>query len=394
MFLEGKIIGRMYGDAARDFHAIQGLGELQDCVSVLWLLCRENQRSNQIQFPSQLEGQLKNNPELSKLVVDLTGVNPDDTYSCKCTHTRICGRKFWIIERFLFSVQLCHTWKVRSTELKSYSVTKLHANWFPISFDSWFSGQNFLRYLEDLFGGPTVFEPFFRYYIEKYKNKSVDSDDVKATLYEYFNGKADDKLAEVDWDLWLYGEGGVPIVPKYDTSQKDAVHQQADIWCNNTLEDIKKHPNLNPAGLQVWQLIEILCVLVQQPVNVSITEEWIQLLEQTYGFVDSKNCEILHGLCRLYIKGRLMNRLDKVLAFANSNFRIRYIRPIYRALNGWPEARPKAIANFQSVKNQMMRCVRTNIYKDLELEPEDWTTTKHHNYASPVFVNTNTNYNT
>lgn len=32
MFLEGKIAGRMFGNAARDFHAIQGLSELQDCV--------------------------------------------------------------------------------------------------------------------------------------------------------------------------------------------------------------------------------------------------------------------------------------------------------------------------------------------------------------------------
>lgn len=33
MFLEGKILGRMFGPDARDFHAIQGLGELQGCVS-------------------------------------------------------------------------------------------------------------------------------------------------------------------------------------------------------------------------------------------------------------------------------------------------------------------------------------------------------------------------
>lgn len=32
MFLEGKIAGRMFGKEARDFHAIQGLSELQDCV--------------------------------------------------------------------------------------------------------------------------------------------------------------------------------------------------------------------------------------------------------------------------------------------------------------------------------------------------------------------------
>lgn len=33
MFLEGKIVGRMFGSAVRDFHAIQFLSDLQDCVS-------------------------------------------------------------------------------------------------------------------------------------------------------------------------------------------------------------------------------------------------------------------------------------------------------------------------------------------------------------------------
>lgn len=33
MFVEGKICGRMFGDAARDFHALQGITELKDNVS-------------------------------------------------------------------------------------------------------------------------------------------------------------------------------------------------------------------------------------------------------------------------------------------------------------------------------------------------------------------------
>lgn len=39
MFLEGKIAGRMFGKEARDFHALQGLSELQDCV------CKNNENS-------------------------------------------------------------------------------------------------------------------------------------------------------------------------------------------------------------------------------------------------------------------------------------------------------------------------------------------------------------
>lgn len=36
MFLEGKIAGRMFGPAARDFHGISGLNELKDCVSYFY----------------------------------------------------------------------------------------------------------------------------------------------------------------------------------------------------------------------------------------------------------------------------------------------------------------------------------------------------------------------
>lgn len=268
----------------------------------------------------QIDDQFKNKPELTKMVADMTGLNPNDVYSM-----------------------------------------------LP-----YVKGQNFLRYLEDLLGGPSVFEPFLRYYIEKFKYKSIDSDDVKACLYEYFGGKADDKLAEVDWNAWFYGEGGLPIVPNYDTSLSDAVYQLVDIWSNNTIENIKNHPNIKPPGLQTSQLIKFLLLLVQQPVNVPIpiTEEWIQLLEETYGFVGTRNCEILLGLCRLYIKGRLINRLDQILEFVNSRFVIRYIRPIYRALNEWPEAKPKAVANFLNVKHLMWRCVVPVICQDLELEPE------------------------
>lgn len=37
-FVEGKIVGRLDGDLARDFHAIQGLQDLKDCVREIWTL--------------------------------------------------------------------------------------------------------------------------------------------------------------------------------------------------------------------------------------------------------------------------------------------------------------------------------------------------------------------
>lgn len=258
---------------------------------------------------------MKDSPELQKLVVDLTGLNPDETYS-----------------------------------LVPY-----------------IKGQNFLRYLEDLFGGPSVFEPFFRFYLEKYKFKSVVTDDFKSTLYEFFNGKADDQLSEIDWDLWLYSIGPLKIIPKYDTSFLDAVHKQVNIWNNNSIEKIKNHPDID-ANLHVWQLIEILSELVHKPNNIEITEEWIYLLEKTYGFVGTRNSAYLFKLARLYVKGRLFDRLNHVFNFLNSNFRMKYIRPIYRDLAKWPEAKPLAIENFHKVKDQMMKFCAQCVAKDLDIE--------------------------
>lgn len=265
----------------------------------------------------QLNGQLANNPELTKLVVDLTDVDPDDTYS-------------------------------------------------PVPY---IKGQTFLRYLEDLFGGPSVFEPFLRYYLDKFKYQSITTDDFKSTLYEYFSEKADDKLNKIDWDLWLFGEGMPPIIPDYDQTYAIEVDKQVEIWKNNTVDKIKDNPKLNQ-NLSVLQKIVFLNHLVQDNLNVEITEPWIDLLEKTYDFKGTRNAEFLGQLSRLYIKGRLFNRLNKIFAFANSNFRLKYVRPIYRDLNKWPEARPLAVQNFNKVKSEMMKTCVMNVAKDLELEVE------------------------
>lgn len=79
----------------------------------------------------------------------------------------------------------------------------------------YFKGSTFLRYLEDLLGGPEVFECFLRSYLKKYSYKSVVTDDFRNTLLEYFEKtEYANKLPEIDWNLWLNGEGMPPIIPK------------------------------------------------------------------------------------------------------------------------------------------------------------------------------------
>lgn len=140
VFVEQKIAGRLHGKEYRDFHALHGLSELKDTV----------------------KNQLKDEPELTKLIVDLSNVCPDDAFSTV----------------------------------------------------PYMKGSTFLRYLEDLFGGPEIFEPFLRAYLEKFKYQSILTKDLQQFMFRYFEEKIPDKLEEVDWDKWLHSEGMPIVIPK------------------------------------------------------------------------------------------------------------------------------------------------------------------------------------
>jgi len=50
-------------------------------------------------------------------------------------------------------------------------------------------GHTFLFYLEQLLGGPEVFEPFLKSYLNTFKYKSIQTDTWKDYLYKYFSDK-------------------------------------------------------------------------------------------------------------------------------------------------------------------------------------------------------------
>lgn len=264
----------------------------------------------------QLQSQLVDTPELTKLVVDLSNTSPDDAFS---------------------------------------SVPYI-------------KGSTFLKYLENLLGGPTIFEPFLKFYLDKYKYKSIVTDDFRSTLYDYFRDKYDNELAQVDWDLWLYGEGMPPVIPPYNTTLADVAHEHAKLWQENRLADIRSSPILGAAGnLDSNQKIEMLSSLVNGATIADLSNDWLALLESTYALNKTKNSEIRFRFMRLCIRARVADRMPDILAFANSNFRMKFVRPIYRDLGKWPEQKAAAIANYEKVKDQMMTVCAKQVANDLGL---------------------------
>jgi len=90
--------------------------------------------------------------EFTKLIPDLTGVDPDDSFS-------------------------------------------------TVPYEK---GFNFLYYLESVIGGPEKMAPFIKAYVKKFSSHPLTSDDFRMFFMEYFS---DVDLSVVDWEKWFLGPG-------------------------------------------------------------------------------------------------------------------------------------------------------------------------------------------
>ena len=87
-----------------------------------------------------------------------------------------------------------------------------------------------LWYLEELVGGPTIFEPFLKAYFQEYTYKSLNSDEFKEYFLNYFKDTA--AVKSIDWDTWYYKPGMPPYKPNLDTSLAEQCWELADMWCS------------------------------------------------------------------------------------------------------------------------------------------------------------------
>lgn len=225
-------------------------------------------------------------------------------------------------------------------------------------------GSTFLMYLEQKLGGPEVFDPFLKAYIERFKFKSITTDEWKAFLYEFFYSKKT-ILDTVDWKSWLYLPGMPPVKPKYDTSLTDAYTALASRWIEASDEnDFKKFNADDVKDFSAYQLKDFLGILLNQP---PMTKEKISYLNQCYGFDGTKNSEIRFRWIRICLAAHLESYIPEALQFVSENGRNKFVRPIYRDLHKWEVSKERATENYKRTKSQMHPLTATLVAKDLHL---------------------------
>lgn len=271
-------------------------------------------------------------------------------------------------------------WKTLKDQLKQFPenspLTKLVVELKDTDPDDSFSsvpyekGSCFLYYLERILGGPEVFEPFLKKYLEHFKFKTVNTKDWKHFLEEYFHDKKD-ILKQVDWEAWLHKPGLPPVnmIDWYDTTLSDPCTKLCDRWLAATESE---RGSFSPDDIKDFsppQVVEFLAQLVDKTTdNPPLALSHLKKMDELYDFTSSRNSEIKFRWLRLCVRGVWQDRYPPTVTFITIQGRMKYIRPLYKELYAKEESKELAVTTFQENRAFYHPIAAAQLAKDLGLE--------------------------
>ncbi|ODM88343.1 Leukotriene A-4 hydrolase, partial [Orchesella cincta] len=227
-------------------------------------------------------------------------------------------------------------------------------------------GSAFLYYLEQTVGGASVFEPFLREYIKKYRHQSIESHQFKEELISHF---APEILRNVDWEIWLHSPGMPPVTNNYSRTLLDPITKLVKRWKEWVPEDRTEVPfkKEDLDGLRNIQLKQF----VQELFNVGdLGLEKLKKIEEIYGMHErTRNiADIRARWFQLCGKVRWLETVPLMFEYVNAEGRFGALKRVYRELYEWEEIREAAIKNFNENKKYKMFVTVKVISKVLRLE--------------------------
>jgi len=189
-------------------------------------------------------------------------------------------------------------------------------------------GCNLLYTLEQKVGSP-AFEKFFQAYIQTFASKTVTSEEFRAYFNAHF--KNNEAVKDFDWEAWLYAPGMPPSKPHYDTTLAEASERLAIAWYEVDRSG-KMVPSVN---VKLWSSNQITCfldALLDLCDNQPLKLETLNAMKQQYGFESTKNAEILFRYCSLAIASEDESIIPVVVRFLTTQGRMKFTRPLYKAL--------------------------------------------------------------
>ena len=242
-----------------------------------------------------------------------------------------------------------------------------HDSFNPIPYHK---GSVFLWYLEGIVGGPAIMETFLKSYYKSFAYKSIDSTEFKGYFENYF--KNETKINSIDWDTWLNGRGMPPYRPNYDESLSQACKDLAQKWINL---DTDVSADLTTSNRE-WTILspeqkrEFMSVLLAEKEPLSV--EKLQLMDELYQLNGMKHWEIRSRWIRLGLKGHWDHAIPRAVEMVSEGGDIMLtIGPIYRDMYDWEKAREAALEAFEKNRSSMMKVAVHSVMKDLKISESE-----------------------
>ncbi|KAF2805560.1 leukotriene A-4 hydrolase [Mytilinidion resinicola] len=191
-------------------------------------------------------------------------------------------------------------------------------------------GFVFLYYLEKQVG-KEKWDKFIPHYFTKYKFKSLDSFDFKATLLEFFESdkEAAKNLEEIDWDTWFYAPG-YPPKPDFDQTMVKECFALADKWASSTSSSSTFKPA--PSDISHWLAQQSVVFLEKLQTLPPLPASSIDTMGSVYSFAASQNVELVARFFGLGLKARAESVYKPTAELLGKVGRMKFVRPLYRGL--------------------------------------------------------------
>lgn len=288
MFVERKIIEALHGRDVAQLSALLGYGSLEKSVDYY------GHRHN-----------------FTRLVPDLTGVDPDDAFS-------------------------------------------------SVPYEK---GFNFLYHLQGVVGGPDAFAPFIKAYVAHFAVTPLTSLQFRRFFEQFYAGVRG--VDGVDWEAWFHAPGLPPVANTFDASLSGAAKQLAARWLRGDTADCS---DCGGGDVAEWTTGQFLVFLEALQCGGLRDVGVLSALDAAYGFARTKNAEVRFRWDSLCIAAEMESIVPDVVAFITEQGRMKFVRPLYRALRDSSVGRAAAYATFDAHKDALHPICRKMVARDLGLE--------------------------
>lgn len=218
-------------------------------------------------------------------------------------------------------------------------LTKLRTEMKGVDPDEAFSsipyekGSRFAALMERTVGRET-WDRFMREYMAKYRFTSITSEEFLAFLEEKLPGTA----AKVESDKWLYSTGMPANAPVFRSDKLEELTALAEGWTAG------KRPT--PEQIKNWKPAELLVYMQHLPRELD--RESLEWLDKTLSLSGRGNYEILVEWLTIAAGSDYEPVFPRVREVLMRVGRMKYLRPLYKALGTHPRTRTLAKEIFEA----------------------------------------------